>query len=374
MRHFIQTPEGTCPIQISTPACIVPETERTPGQPEKLYVIATINNYAEYHSRYKLFHMFQERMLKEPLVEFYVVEVALGQRQFMVTQPNNPKHLQLRTDDELWHKENSINLMVQRLPPSWKYLATIDADITFLNPGWVEDTINALQHFEVVQMFQTAVHKGPEGEVVNTVKSFMWQWHLSGSVYPASKKEELKNIPQKRKKNGLHRDCGYGYAYGDKNFYTPGGSGELWHPGFAWAYTRRAFNVMGGLIDFSILGSGDYQMAMCFIGEGLRTLPKGVHKNYVKMIKSFQKRVLEHIRMDVGYVVGTIAHDWHGSIKSRRYNSRWDILKEGNYDPAIDIKRDWQGLLVLNADHKPAFRDGLRRYFQSRNEDSIDRE
>jgi hypothetical protein len=47
------------------------------------------------------------------------------------------------------------------------------------------------------------------------------------------------------------------------------------------------------------------------------------------------------------------------------------ILRENRFDPARDIKRDWQGVWQLT-DRKPALRDGLRSYFRSRDEDSTE--
>jgi hypothetical protein len=49
-------------------------------------------------------------------VEVYIVEVALNERPFVVTEPDNPKHLQIRTHSVIWHKENMINLMVLYAP------------------------------------------------------------------------------------------------------------------------------------------------------------------------------------------------------------------------------------------------------------------
>jgi hypothetical protein len=45
-----------------------------------------------------------------------VVELAFGNRPFEVTDPDNPRHVQVRSGHELWHKENLVNLGVARLP------------------------------------------------------------------------------------------------------------------------------------------------------------------------------------------------------------------------------------------------------------------
>lgn len=268
-------------VDLTSPSC------ESQLMSDKLHVVIPINNYAQWKRRYELFHQFCERMKKEKDIVLYIVEVALGDRPFMATERNNPRHLQLRTQHELWHKENSINLMVQRFDPSWKYMAWIDADITFDNKNFVQDTIHALQHYEIVQMFQSAINKGPNGEVLNTKKGFMYQY-ISGATFP----------------------------YGKKGKY------EEFHPGWSWACTRSAFEHMGGLIDFAILGAGDHHMALAFIGKSEYSYHKDVHKNYKKLIKAFEKRCEKFIKRDVGYVKGTIIHEWHGSFTNRRYHDR----------------------------------------------------
>jgi len=43
-----------------------------------------------------------------PNVVLYTVEISYGDRPFEVTTPDNPRDLQLRTEHELWHKENAL--------------------------------------------------------------------------------------------------------------------------------------------------------------------------------------------------------------------------------------------------------------------------
>src|SRR5208282_5642845 len=94
---------------------------------DPLYVVAVISNPIRYLTRYELYHRFEKHMQDSGVI-LYTVEMAYGDRAFAVTDANNPRHLQLRSNHELWHKENLINLGVARLPATWKYLAWIDAD------------------------------------------------------------------------------------------------------------------------------------------------------------------------------------------------------------------------------------------------------
>jgi hypothetical protein len=302
----------------------------------KLHVVVPINNYVRFSRRYELFWKFKEAIEKNPLVELYIVEVAFGDRAFMVTEKDNPKHLQLRTTDEIWHKEDSINKMVQRFPLNWQYVAWIDGDVEFINTKFAEEAIHQLQHYKIVQLFETVCNMGPDGEVISMFKSFCSQY-ING------------------KKWSLQKEY------------------EFWHPGFAWACTRQAWNEMGCLIDYAILGAADHHMALALIGRAKESYPGGAHHNYKSKILQFEARCEKHIRRNIGYVKGTIVHYWHGKIKDRRYRERWDILLENDYDPEVHIKRDWQGLYSLEPD-AVGLRDGIRRYFRQRNEDSIDKE
>jgi hypothetical protein len=251
-------------------------------------------------------------------------------------------------------------------------------------------------------MFQTAINKGPEGEAINMHKSFMYQYELNGRTFPqatsasAKKKSSDLNNPDLvniKRKSGKKKSIQGGDYLGPKSerdiniqdedelrptrpkvkSQSATIAGEVWHPGFAWAMTRRAFDGIGGLIDFSVLGSADYQMARCFIGHGRTSLPKKAHKSYHKAVSEYQRRCDEYIKGDVGVVNGTIIHDWHGSMKNRRYVERWAVLTENKFNPLKDIKRDWQGLYQLNCPDKVGLRDGIRRYFNERNEDGIDK-
>ena len=109
---------------------------------EHLYVIAVVSNPARFQKRYKLFEEFCERMLLEPKVKLMTIELQNGDRPF-----ETKSLVQLRTKDELWYKENLINIAVTHLPSDWKYMAWIDTDIEFTNKNWVDETIQQLQTY-----------------------------------------------------------------------------------------------------------------------------------------------------------------------------------------------------------------------------------
>ena len=123
---------------------------------DKLHVIAVVSNPCNFKIRYKLTEEFMKRMEKEPNVIAYLVELVYGDQPFGVTESDNKRHLQLRTDaPPLWHKENMINLGVKYLlPPDWKAFAWIDADIEFESAHWALDALKILNGGnDFVQLF-----------------------------------------------------------------------------------------------------------------------------------------------------------------------------------------------------------------------------
>jgi hypothetical protein len=302
---------------------------------DNFYVVTVISNPVRYDTRYELFEQFIQHM-NESGVKVMVVEVAHGNRAFKVTTPDNPLNIQLRTNAELWHKENMINIGISRLPGNWEYVAWIDADISFTRKDWAAETVQQLQHYQMVQLWDSAVDLGPNHETISTSTSF-------GYYY-------AKGIPM---------------AINWKKYYSFG------HPGFAWAARREALNSVGGLIDRAILGAADHHMAWALIGDGQKTYPGFVTDAYKNIVLNWQQKAVTHIKKNIGYVPGTILHYWHGKKKDRAYVDRWEILHKYPFDPMIDLKRDCQGLFQLE-DNKIELRDAIRRYFRQRNEDSID--
>lgn len=318
---------------------------------ETLYVVCAITNPVRYAARYRLYADFEHRILTAATarhvdVKLVTIEAAYGARNHAVTQSDDSDHIQLRTGHELWHKENLLNLAIQRLPADWKYVAWVDADVNFIRPDWASATLHALQHHQVVQMWSESVDLAPNHESLKGFRSFMWCYQHPDEVDPPT-----------------------GY-YANRDRQMP--NSFYWHPGFAWAARREALDALGGLIDWSILGGGDLFMARALVGQlNSGGLPKSLGKAGVRWMLEWQHRAERHIRRDVGYVDGLITHYWHGAKKNRRYRDRGQILTAAHFDPEVDLKRDTQGLWQLT-DRSRELRDGIRAYFRQRNEDGME--
>jgi len=313
----------------------------------KLHVITVISNPVRYHSRYEHYENFKRHMEAAGAI-LHTVEIAFGDRPFEVTTGGcGTNEIQFRSFDEIWAKENMMQLALGRLPSDWEYVAFVDADIMFQNPYWLQETVQQLQHYMVVQMFGYAVDLGPKHEIIQTHRSFVKGYFDEGFKFPNKSKEKI---------------CYYG-GYGV--------NGSFSHPGFAWAYRREALEHLGGLIDYAILGSADHHQACALIGEVERTFPSQIHSRYAQKMLRWQERALKYLHRDIGFVDGTISHYFHGRKADRKYVERWSILVDNDFDPDLDLKRDTQGLYVWT-DHNYKIRDAVRAYFRQRNEDSID--
>ena len=305
---------------------------------EKLHVIIVVSNPCQFASRYILAREFVERMERDEAdsVILYVVELIYGPKQrFLVTEKGNPRHLQLKTDVPLWHKENMINLGIRYLlPKDWKAVAWIDADLEFDSAHWAGDALRLLNgECDIVQLFSHCIDMGP-----NPNRETLNVFHSAGFQFQKQ---------AKYKKFGTGRD--------------------YWHPGYAWACTHEAYERMGGLYEYGILGSGDNIMCLSLLGHGHLAIHKESTEGYKQSVLDFGSKVKY---MKYGYVPGVIRHYYHGSKKNRKYSERWLILLNHLYDPYQFIKHDKMGIIVPNMEHCPfELLVDIYSYFAKRQED-----
>jgi hypothetical protein len=305
-----------------------------PEDDQNLYVVLPYFNYCGYESRKRLFLDFVERIKDQKGVRLVIAEARESTKETF-DLPRDLEgvflHVRVATKSRIWIKECLVNVAVRKLPRDWATLAWIDADLTFLNPTWVGDTIERLKSHDVVQLFQNCVNLGPVGEIGKIDTSFMYMHEKSGKPY--------------------HKAAKYGF----------------WHPGYAWACSRKAFEQMGGLVDWAILGSGDRHMALALIGLVQYSHPGNIHGEYSQMLRAFQERC-KGLRST--YVPGTIVHHFHGNLADRKYQERWTLLTRSGdeYDPSEDIARTAHGVVQLTTKGL-RLQDRFSDYFLGRNED-----
>lgn len=152
-------------------------------------------------------------------------------------------------------------------------------------------TIYQLQQYPIVQLFQLSSFLGPQG-----------------------------------KSQVLRQDYSFAYAVRHEQNIDPRRSSECFvHPGYAWAMRREAFDAMGGLLEFSILGSGDVHFAFGLLNRIEETIPLGMSEDYRYLAKLWGQRLAQIANngSKVGYVPINIYHFWHGNRVDRGYFDRW---------------------------------------------------
>lgn len=308
-----------------------------------LYVIAVHSNPMRFRRRAQLYLEFCHRMEKHaqehPMCLVRVETVYGRDSHFEVTHSDTPLHIQFRSGSPIWHKESMVQAAMCHLPHGWKYVAWVDADVEFLNPQWVEDTLLQLQTNHLVQMWQSAIDLGPDHQTLHVHHSFADQY-----VQTVSETEFRKKVTR---------------CYSSL------------HPGYSWACTRT-FIEKCGLYVAGILGSGDRHMAYAAVGCVEHSHHKDVHTDYKTSLKSYEDRVVRLLRGHLGCTRGTLLHHWHGRKQLRGYQDRWKILVEHKFSPLTHLRVDPITNLVALDYHNSDLACAVERYFASRNEDSID--
>ena len=152
-------------------------------------------------------------------------------------------------------------------------------------------TIEKLQRYSFVQLFQLSSFLGPAG-----------------------------------KKQVLRKDVSFVYAmqHGISTNRTRASNCYV-HPGYAWAMRREMFDRMGGLIEYSILGGGEIHFAYALFNRIHETIPINLHPDYRRLTKIWADRVaqLSAYGYSVSYLPIHLWHHWHGNRMDRGYAERW---------------------------------------------------
>lgn len=308
-----------------------------------LHVVAVFFNFHRFKTPVRNFQRFAKHMA-DLGVTLHVVELVLRDTPFEVTSADNPRHTRLRTQTEFFQKENLINIGVDRLTqlyPEWRYMAWVDADVEFFNRQVAQDTIYALNRHPVVQMWSRACDLGPD------------------------------HVPIEFKVPGGRQAIVASFAecYQRDEKRIPALYGVMWHPGYAWAMRRETYEALGGLYENTILGAADHHMAWAFVGRPSQGIHGAASQGYQQDAMAWCARASDVVAGDLGCVPGLIHHHWHGRKEARKYVERWSILVDNGYDPALDLRREPDGLLKLT-DRSPELRDGIRDYMLQRNDDA----
>jgi hypothetical protein len=308
-----------------------------------LWVVTSIFNPVRYRSRWRLYMDFR-KMVRDAGAKLCTVEIAFGDRAFALDDGQHDLYVPLRSRDELWLKENGLQIGFERVPQDARHVGYIDADVRFARDDWADEILQQLQHHRVVQPFSELVTLGPGYEVLRKFKSYAWCMANSTSV-PA---------------RGRH-------AYEQRNSY---GSRGYWHPGISLFFRRSVLDALGGLVDWAVLGGGDLHMVSALAGQPFQVKAQ-LGKSGQRWLKIWRERARRVVLRDVGYCEGVVMHYHHGPRVLRAYRTRGQILVDSGFEPERDLVRASNGLWQLRPENV-LLRDGIRKYFRARSEDSLE--
>jgi len=263
-------------------------------------------------------------------------------------------HFELRPDDAeilvrvpggdiLWQKERLLNAGVRALPPSCQAVAWIDCDVIFGDADWPDRAMRALERFDLVHLFHERHNLPPDGPLDRLGRWAEPATSTSAVHKLASGRGSIDDLVDNDAQLQLRSTTGLGWA------------------------TRREVVDAHGLYDACILGGGD-RVALC---AAMGQFAAGVRANHmqgrrVEHYLAWARPYHETIQGRVGAIPGRAFHLWHGDLKDRRYEERFQLLD--GFDPYTDIAPDPGGGWRWSSD-KPGLHAAVRRYFEMRNED-----
>jgi hypothetical protein len=243
------------------------------------------------------------------------------------------KHLKFKLENILWVKENLINLAIKNLPIDAEFIAWSDRDLYFLNPFWVEETINKLKIKDIIQPWSEVIHLNSNNELEIIKKS---------EYFSFSSKSILSKFSKKDKSLGF--SCGQ-----------------------IWAINRKFYDKIGKINDIEIVGGADSIIANFCIVQNKYYYSRMIKKQTIASLRNWNKYKEFFKDFSYGYINGTIAHYWHGDMAKRDYENRHNILTEENYNPEHDIFYDDYGVINLTKDGE-RLKEKIKNYFISREE------
>lgn len=300
-----------------------------------LAVITSYFNPCGYKNREKCFRRFRDS-LRNQSIEPWIVEAIVPGGSYFVEESERVIRLEMPEGHWLWQKERLLNLLCRTLPSRIDAIAWVDCDITFQNESWPRLTVEALETWPVVQLFDFVFWRGPNDEILD--------WH------------------------GIADRCA-GIACLMNHYPEKAGNFRMGTPGFAWA-ARREILTRFGIFDTDVTGSSDSIFACALYGWKRVTPAKIGTEGMIRDAYRYIDHLYPSVRGYVGYIPARIDHLWHGSWANREYIKRRQGLGELGFDPFRDLETcPDSGLLRWSALASEALKEFVHQYFYRRRED-----
>lgn len=261
-----------------------------------------------------------EKLLRDAKIPTFTAECVIGNQAPLLKNPT----ISVKSDSCLFYKEQLYNLLVPKVPEQYTKLVFIDADIMFNKRNWIDQISKALDIYDVVQPFESAVFMSPMfGMNIKILKSF-----------------------------------GFGIAKGMRLEDS-----HTYHHGFSFAMTRSYYNKIGGFFDKCIIGSGDTCFACLFFKDktyyALSNFILEEYKTWLDKAYDVPKKFT--------YLPMTVYHMYHGSYSDRRYRNRQELLNTVKSWDEFAYTNEYRVYELKDKEHNKI----MKEYFLSRKEDDF---
>lgn len=307
-----------------------------------MWAITSYFNPARYQRRLRNYRVFHQH-LGIPLL---TVELGFEGRYDLL--PGDATTLvQLPGGDVLWQKERLLNIAIDKLPPHVTKVVWLDCDILFEQATWSQQTAALLDDYPMVQVFE---------EMIRLPRQETPAYPVGPSVFE-SRPSICKLLSPA---TDLRTVCRNAPKLPGRLFPGP--------IGFGWAFRRSLFQQRG-FYDVGILGGGDASLLAalsgCYeIAIDAHRLNSRAEAHYLRWAEPLH----EEVEQRVACVPSRIFHLWHGDLAYRGYETRYESLRQFQFDPEEDLAFD-EHQVWRWASNKPEMHQYVADYFRGRQED-----
>jgi hypothetical protein len=328
---------------------------------DNLWVVTSYFNPASYRRRLANFRAFR-RHLSAPLL---AVELAKPGRHEL-GDGDGEIVVRLEGEDRIWQKERLLNIAIARLPSHVRYVAWMDCDLVFDDPGWAQKAEARLNdRGGLVQLFSRSVHLPPS---VDAHAVALGECRAAAPVVTGvaiARAMEASDFDANEEKLQQARK-----AVGTPSYYPTLDKHNCY--GMAWAARRDAIGRVG-LYDRNVIGGADSIQifaAMSWL-DYYWSLRAGTDRHKQDVLRWAEQARAAGLFDSLEALDGDVYHLWHGAFANRNYRGRHEVLVKHDFDPARDIERAANGTWRWTRPDGPLAAD-VEAYFFARREDAVD--
>ncbi len=308
---------------------------RYKGHPEAVIVSCYFNPENSPY-RLKAFNRYYETIKH---LNHRIIECVIGDKG--VPQLPKVESIQvIRTENLLWHKESLLNKIIAELPPHFKYVFWVDADVLFTNRNWIPESVEQLQgEARILQPFEYCVHLNKDEEK----PSFDYE-------------KEKVNANKFNRHKQLWRSFSANYMTTD--FADCADYNKHGHVGFAWAARREVLEKCP-LYDRCLIGGADHIIAHAAAGHIPHDCITKAFADNIDEVNKWSQNFFKIVAGKFGCISGDLFHLWHGDTDRRQYLKR---IKDFTPENKEIRHKDENGLYVTGKEDSPY----IKEYFRNR--------